>query len=82
MLTTQFYFLTSLPLVQEMRGRKMMISKIDDKSNTTVTSTSDTNNHAASNFQPTKKPKLQMKRKSAGKNQDVANAEVQVLQSI
>ena len=82
MLTTQFYFLTSLPLVQEMRGRKMMISKIDDKSNTTVTSTSDANNHAASNFQPTKKPKLQMKRKSAGKNQDVANAEVQVLQSI
>ena len=56
--------------------------KVDDKSNTTVTTTSDANNHAASNFQPTEKPKLQMKRKSAGKNQDVANAEVQVLQSI
>ena len=56
--------------------------KVDDKSNTTVTTSSDANNHAASNFQPTEKPKLQMKRKSAGKNQDVANAEVQVLQSI
>ena len=56
--------------------------KGDDKSDTTVTTTSDANNHAASNFQPTEKPKLQMKRKSAGKNQDVANTEVQVLQSI
>jgi len=46
------------------------------------TTTSDADNHPASNFRPTKKPKLQMKRKkSAGKNQDVANAEVQVLQS-
>ena len=41
--------------------------KVDDKSDTTVTTTSDANNHAASNFQPTEKPKLQMKRKSAGK---------------
>ena len=56
--------------------------KVDDKSKTTVTTTSDANNHAASNFQPTKNPKLQMKRKSARKNQDVANAEVQVLRSI
>ena len=55
---------------------------VDDKSNTTETTTSDADNHAASNFRPTKKPKLQTTRKSAGKNQDVANAEVQVLQSI
>ena len=46
------------------------------------TTTSDADNHPASNFRPTTKSKLQMKRKSAGKNQDVANAEVQVLQSI
>ena len=39
---------------------------VDDKSNTTETTTSDADNHAASNFRPTKKP----------------NAEVQVLQSI
>lgn len=52
------------------------------KTLTTEKTTSDADNHPASNFQPTKKPKLQMKRKSAGKNQDVSNAEVQVLQSI
>ena len=40
---------------------------VDDKSNTTETTTSDADNHAASNFRPTKKPKLQTKRKSAGK---------------
>ena len=55
---------------------------VDDKSDTTETTTSDADNHAASNFLYKKKPKLQMKRKSAGKNQDVTNAEVQVLQSI
>ena len=55
---------------------------VDDKSDTTETTTSDADNLAASNFRLTKKPKLQMKRKSAGKNQDVTNAEVQVLQSI
>ena len=52
---------------------------VDDKSNTTETTTSNADNHTASNFLPTKKSKLQMKRKSAGKNQDVANAEVQAL---
>lgn len=52
------------------------------KSNTTETTTSDVDNHAANNSRPTRTPKLQMKRKSAGRNQDVANAEVQVLQSI
>lgn len=52
------------------------------KTLTTEKTTSDADNHPASNFPPTKTPKLQMKRRSAGKNQDVANAEVQVLQSI
>lgn len=55
---------------------------VDGKSNMTETTSSDADNHAASNFRPTRTPKLQMKRKSAGRNQDVANAEVQVLQSI
>lgn len=52
------------------------------KTPTTEKTTSDADNHPASNFSPTKRPKLQMKRQSAGENQDVANAEVQVLQSI
>ena len=40
---------------------------VDDKSDTMETTTSDADNHPASNFRPTKKLKLQMKRKVQGK---------------
>ena len=64
-----------------MRGQKMMIPRIQMTNLIQLRhQTSDADNHAASNFRLIKKPKLQMKRKSAGKNQDVANAEF--LQSI
>ena len=58
------------------------IKNEDEKSHTTETTTSDADSHSATNFRPTKKPKLQLKRKSVEKSQDVPSAEVQVLQSI
>lgn len=60
----------------------MWKKNVDVKCDTTETTTSDGDNHSATNFRPTKKPKLQIKRKSVEKNQDVSSAEVQVLQSI